>query len=172
MDIRKTVTIIEDVLIEGRAALAQPQRRVATIAVVRNPLVGNGLSDLSELVQDGGDLGRYLAERALDYIDRSRITMIGKAAIVGVDGEVEQGQAILYPKFTNAVRDTLEVSATNIPGEKKLARVGSPIEVLLWSVNAPPSDPPAGQMELRIPDSPQRDEILVALVIAGTAGSK
>lgn len=172
MDIRKTVTMIEDVLIEGQNTLPQPERRVATIAVIRNPLLSNGLRDLSELIQDGGDLGRYLAERAVEYIDRSRITMVGKAAIVGLDGEVEQEQAVLYPKFAYAVRDALQVSATNLPGEKKLARAGSPIEVLLWSVNAPPSETPAGRMEIRVPNAPGRDEILVALVVAGTVGSK
>ena len=39
MDIRKTVILIEDTLVDGGARLDQPLRRAALIAVVRNPLV-------------------------------------------------------------------------------------------------------------------------------------
>src|SRR5260370_21825773 len=109
MDIRKTITLIEDTLIERSAPLSQPIRRVAVIAVVRNPLVSRNDENLSELIQDGEVLGRFLAQRALDHVDRGRITMLGKAAIIGGDGEPEHGQAILYPKFASAVRETLDL---------------------------------------------------------------
>src|SRR5579884_4284079 len=107
LDIRKTVTVIEDILIDDGKPLAKPVRRVAQIAIVRNSLVGRDDEDLDELVRDGEDLGRFLAQRVLESIERSRITCLGKGAIVGTDGEPEHGQAILYPKFASAVRDTL-----------------------------------------------------------------
>ncbi|HEX5414518.1 MAG TPA: amino acid synthesis family protein [Chloroflexota bacterium] len=166
MDIRKTVTLIEDTLIEGRNQLPQPQRRIATIAVIRNPAAGTNSEGLNELVQDGGDLGRFLAERALEHIDQSRISLVGKGAIVGADGEPEQGQAILYPKFATAVRDALQLGPVHIAGEKKLAKAGAPLEILLWRIQGGSSEP-AGQLEIRVPGSPQNDEILVALVVAG-----
>src|SRR6266852_8922471 len=121
MDIRKTVTVIEDTLIEGGQQLPQPLRRIAVIAVVRNPLVTRNDENLGELVHDGEDLGRFLAKRALDHVDRGRISMLGKAAIVGVDGEPEHGQAILYPKFASAVRETLDLGSARMIGEKKIA---------------------------------------------------
>ena len=167
MDIRKTVTLIEDTLIEGRNQLQQPQRRIASIAVIRNSAVSSNSGNLNDLVQDGGDLGRFLAERALEHIDQARITLVGKGAIVGADGEPEQGQAILYPKFAAAVREALQLGAVHIAGEKKLAKAGSPLDILLWRVHAGTSET-AGQMEIRVAGSPQPDEILVALVVAGT----
>ena len=168
MDIRKTVTIIEDTLIEGRNQLPQPERRVAAIAVVRNPLVSGNGEGLNGLVQDGGDLGRFLAERALEHIDQARIASVGKGAIVGADGEPEQAQAILFPKFAAAVRDVLQLGSVHIPGEKKLAKAGATLDVLLWQVHGGGSDTPAGTMEVRVPGSPKNDEILVALILGGT----
>jgi hypothetical protein len=169
MDIRKTVTLIEDTLMDGGQPLAQPLRRVAVIAVVRNPLVSRNDENLSELVRDGEDLGRFLSERAVEHIDRRRITLLGKAAIVGGDGEPEHGQAILYPKFAAAVRTTLDLATARIFGEKKIGPAGSGIEVVLRELAPTSSDEVAGTMELRVPGSPRDDEILVALVVAGTA---
>lgn len=171
MDIRKTVTLIEDTLIEAGQTLSQPLRRVAVIAVIRNPLVSRNDENLGELVQDGEVLGRYLAQRALEHVDRNRISMLGKAAIVGVDGEPEHGQAILYPKFASAVRETLDLGSARFFGEKKIAPAGSSITVSLQPATGGSTEP-VGSMELRVPGSPRDDEMLVALVVAGTAGSK
>ena len=171
MDIRKTITLIEDTLIEGSAPLSQPLRRVAVIAVVRNPLVSRNDENLGELVNDGEVLGRFLAQRALDHVDRGRISMLGKAAIIGGDGEPEHGQAILYPKFASSVRETLDLGSARMIGEKKIAAAGSSITVSLLRVDGGSSEP-IGTMELRVPGSPRDDEILVALVVAGTTGTK
>jgi hypothetical protein len=169
MDIRKTVTLIEDTLIDGGQQLEHPVRRVATIAVVRNPLVARDDSDLNELSRDGEDLGRYLAQRALEYIDRARITAIGKGVIVGLDGEPEHGQAILYPRFTAAARDTLGLGATRALGEKRLAAASTPLAIPLYAAPAATAEQPTGSLEIRVPGSPRPDEFLVALVVAGQA---
>ena len=171
MDIRKTVTIVEDTLIEGGQPLAQAVRRVAVIAVIRNPLSDGHDSNLGELVHDGEVLGRFLAQRTLEQVDRSRISMLGKAAIIGIDGEPEHGQAILFPKFASAVRETFDFGSARMHGEKKIAPAGSSIQVSLLGVDGASTEP-IGMMELRVPGSPRDDEILVALVVAGTTGSK
>ncbi|HLZ07069.1 MAG TPA: amino acid synthesis family protein [Chloroflexota bacterium] len=170
MDIRKTVTLIDDTLMDDGQPSNQPMRRVGVIAVVRNPLVGNNDEDLARLVQDGEDLGRFLAQRALEQIDRKRINMIGKAAIVGTDGQPEHGQAILFPKFAAAVREAIDANAARMFGEKKIAPAGSSIVVQLQSIDGLSTDP-VGSLEVRVPGSPRPDEILVALVVAGSGGS-
>jgi hypothetical protein len=169
MDIRKTVTLIDDTLMDGGQPFVQPLRRVAVIAVVRNPLVGRNDENLAELVRDGEDLGRVLAQRASEQIDRKRITMIGKAAIVGIEGQPEHGQAILFPKFASAVREALDAAAARMFGEKKIAPAGSSIVVALQSIDGRSAEA-AGSFEIRVPGSPRPDEILVALVVAGTIG--
>jgi hypothetical protein len=139
------------------------------IAVVRNPLVGSNDEDLGRLVDEGEDLGRFLARRALEQIDRRRITMIGKAAIVGIDGQPEHGQSILFPKFAAAVREVMDASTARMFGEKKIAPAGSPIVVVMQALDGR-SIEPAGSFEVRDPGSPRPDEILVALAVGGTGG--
>jgi hypothetical protein len=172
MDIRKTVTIIEDTLMDAGKPLSQPSRRVAVIAVVRNPLVTRDDENLSELNHDGEDLGRFLAQRALEHVDRRRVTLVGKAAIVGSDGEPEHGQAILYPKFAAAVREALDAGSVRMTGEKKIGPAGSAIEVMLQPVDGSVNLEAVSRLEIRVPGSPRGDEILVALAVASTNGTK
>ena len=172
MDIRKTVTVIEDILIEDGTSLPQPVRRVAQIAVIRNPLVDREDENLDELIRDGEDLGRFLAQRALESIDRNRIAGVGKAAIVGTDGEPEHGQAVLFPKFAAAVRETLDARSAIGLSDKVIAPVGSTIKVHLQPVASSSEEGAEGVMELRVPGAPRPDEILVALVVAGTGGAQ
>ena len=172
MDIRKTVTVIEDILIENGKQLNQPVRRVAQIAVIRNPLVGRNDENLDELVRDGEDIGRFLAQRALEAVDRSRVAGIGKGVIVGTEGEPEHGQAILYPKFAAAVRETLGTGATAVLSEKLIAGAGAPIKVHVQSIGAAAGASGEGTMELRVPGSPNPDEILIALVVVGANGAR
>jgi Amino acid synthesis len=174
MDIRKTVILIEDTLVDGGARLDQPLRRVALIAVVRNPLVARDDENLGELIRDGEDLGRFLAQRALEYVDRSRLIAVGKGAIVGSDGEPEHGQAILYPKFATAVREVLDLGTIPLLGEKKIGSASTSLLVPLHAT-APASGsaaaplPTTSPMEIRVPGSPRGDEILVALLVAGAS---
>ena len=168
MDTRQTVTLIDETFMDGGQPLVQQLRRVAVIAIVRNPLVGRNDENLAELVRDGGELGRVLAQRALTYIDRTQITMIGKAAIIGIDGQPEHGQAILFPKFAASVREVLDASAARMFGEKKIAPTGSSIVVELQSIDGRSAES-AGTLEIRVPGAPRSDEILVVLVLAGTS---
>lgn len=172
MDIRKTVTIIEDILIENGKALPQPVRRVAQIAVIRNPLVRRDDENLDELVRDGEDLGRFLVQRAVESLGRDQIQSVGKAAIVGSDGEPEHGQAILHPRFGAMVREALGAGSSPILSEKLIAPAGTAIVVHLQPVGAERADRSDLTMELRVPGSPCADEILVALVLAGTSGNR
>ena len=166
MEIRKTVTIVED---EVKSTGSRPAEwRVAAVAIVKNPLATGNDDNLSELVNQGEDLGRFLAEQILQNLKRNGIVAIGKAAIVGSDGEPEHAQSILYPKLSNAVRSVLELPAARMFGDKKLAQAGATIAVSLYSVAGSPTDQSAGSMEIRVPGSPAHDEILVALVAAGT----
>ena len=171
MDIRKTVTLIEDTLVEGGKPLPQPFRRVASIAVIRNPLIGRDDENLDQLVHEGEDLGRFLARRAIEHLDRNRVSFLGKAAIVGLDGEPEHGQAVLYPKFAAAVRETLEMSAVPVQSDKKIGQAGTMIEVRLQQI-AGDGDRKVPPLDLKVPGSPRADEILVALVVGGATGSQ
>ena len=89
------LTIVRDVIYErGGAPAVAPATRVAASAVVANPYVGQAAEDLSLLIAAGAELGRTLAKEALAQLP-GRPVAYGKAAMVGVNGDIEYAAARL-----------------------------------------------------------------------------
>ncbi len=165
--IRKLTVIVEETHREGDQAVAPPTRKAAAVAVIGNPFAGRHVEDLTELVEVGAMLGRLLAERAVTAlgIPGGAAHSYGKAAIVGEDGELEHAAAILHPKLGGPVRAVLEKGAALIPSAKKRGGMGTPIDVPLGHKDAAYVRSHFDAMEVRIPDAPRRDEIVVAVVV-------
>ncbi|WP_035574765.1 amino acid synthesis family protein [Elioraea tepidiphila] len=165
--IRKLTVILEETHREGDQAVAPPTRKAAAVAVIGNPFAGRHVEDLTELVEVGAMLGRLLAERAVAAlgIPGGAAHSYGKAAIVGEDGELEHAAAILHPKLGAPVRAVLEKGAALIPSAKKRGGMGTPIDVPLGHKDAAYVRSHFDAMEVRLPDAPRRDEIVVALVV-------
>lgn len=165
--IRKLTVILEETHREGDQAIAPPTRKAAAVAVIGNPFAGRQVEDLTELVEVGAMLGRLLAERAVAAlgIPGGAAHSYGKAAIVGEDGELEHAAAILHPKLGAPVRAVLEKGAALIPSAKKRGGMGTPIDVPLGHKDAAYVRSHFDAMEVRVPDAPRRDEIVVALVV-------
>ena len=53
MEVRKIVTVVEDILIDGAKRVEKPVRKVAAIAVIKNPYAGVYQEDLTVLIDDG-----------------------------------------------------------------------------------------------------------------------
>ncbi len=60
MEIRKIVTVVEDILVDGAKKADKPVRKAAAIAVIKNPFAGVYQEDLTTLINDGEELGRIL----------------------------------------------------------------------------------------------------------------
>src|SRR3989304_2635694 len=102
MKIRKVVTWVEEMLMDGGGPTARPIRRAAAAAIIENPFAGQFIEDLSPLIAASEELGKMLAERAVQALGGGKsveVESYGKAAIVGVNGEVEHAAALLHPKF-------------------------------------------------------------------------
>ena len=65
MEIRKTVTIVEETRKEMGKDLPKPVRKAAAIAVIKNPFAGRYQEDLNELIDDGEKLGETTLELPL-----------------------------------------------------------------------------------------------------------
>ena len=166
MDIRKWVTSIEDTLEENGRILARPLRKVAVAAVVKNPCAGVYQEDLSELIALGEQLAALLAERAVAALGGAdRVESYGKAAIVGEAGEVEHAGAILHPTFGKPVRAAVGGGKAIIPSTKKLGGMGTAIDAPIFYKDAVFVLSHIDTMQVRVPDAPRADEIVVALVV-------
>lgn len=165
--IRKILIHVEETLSEGGHPVRPATRKAAAIAVISNPFAGRHVADLSELIAVGETLGGLLGERAVHAlgIQPGDVESYGKAAIVGEDGELEHAAAILHPKLGAPFRVAVEKGAALIPSAKKRGGMGAAIDVPLGHKDAAFVRSHFDAMEIRVPDAPRRDEIVVAVVV-------
>jgi hypothetical protein len=165
--IRKLFTIVEETHQEAGEKIAPPTRKAAAIAVISNPYAGRHVSDLAELIEIGELLGGLLGERAVAALSiaPAEAQSYGKAAIVGEDGELEHAAAILHPKLGAPLRRAVEKGAALVPSAKKRGGMGTAIDVPLGHKDAAYVRSHFDAMEIRVPDAPRRDEIVVAVVV-------
>lgn len=165
MRIRKLVTIVEETRADGGKEVARPVRKAAALAVIDNPFAGRFEEDLSALVRMGEELGALLGKQAVEALG-TPVESYGKAAIVGLDGEREHAAAILHPTLGAPFRAAVGGGAAIIPSAKKMGPAGAAIDVPLHSKDAAFVRSHFDAMEVRVPDAPRPDEIVVVLVVA------
>jgi len=165
--IRKILTILEETHEEAGREITPPTRKAAVIAVCRNPYAGVFQPDLEVLIDLGERLGWQLGKRAVALlgIEPHQAHSYGKAAIVGEDGELEHAAAILHPKMGGPLRNAVEKGAALVPSAKKRGGMGTAIDVPLGHKDAAYVRSHFDAMEIRVPDAPRRDEIVVVVVV-------
>src|SRR5262245_2279817 len=97
MKLRKIVTVVEEVRAEGGREVYPPARVAIVAAVIENPWAGQGfVDDLTPGINaTASDLGALLAPQVLDTLD-GVAEAYGKAAIVGLNGEIEHGSGLIH----------------------------------------------------------------------------
>jgi len=170
MEVRKYVTIVEETAIEGGKKVDPPTRKAAAIAVIKNPFAGKYVEKLDELIDIGEELGGILGKKAVEAlkIPSKNAESYGKAAIVGVDGELEHAAAILHPKLGTPLREEVGGGKAIIPSAKKMGGPGTEVDVPLHYKDAAFVRSHFDAMTVRVPDAPRSDEILVAIVVTNS----
>jgi hypothetical protein len=168
--LRKLCLVVEEIRGEAGRAVEPPVRLAAAGAVVVNPLAGRYVEDLAQLADEYCEpLGRLLTEQALEALDRLEVESYGKGALVGLDGEVEHGSAIIHNlHFGNQVREP--VGGTSLlPSAEKCGPAGAALDLALKHKEDHTVRSHHQTFEVRIPDAPRSDEIVVWVALA-TAG--
>ncbi len=166
-DIRKIITIVDEIQREMGRPVTPPTRRAVAAAVIANPFAGRYADDLSDLIAIGEELGELLTQRCIAAlgIAGGQAESYGKAAIVGEGGELEHAAAILHPKMGTPVRRVLEKGAALIPSAKKMGGLGTAIDVPLGHKDAAYVRSHFDAIEIRVPDAPRAGEIVVAIAV-------
>ena len=123
LEIRKIVGFEEETLIEGFKKAETPLRMFAVAAVVKNPWAGRYVEDLKPIVREyGPQLGELLTKRICSLAGGAEeIEAFGKAAVVGLNGEIEHASALIHTlHFGNFYREAVQaksfLSFTNTRG--------------------------------------------------------
>ena len=164
MNLKREYMIVETTYIEGEKSLSKPLVRVIAAAVIENPFVGRYQDDLSELMEVGEKLGKLLGNQAVEAL-KDIPHSYGKAAIVGMGGEREHAAALLHPRLGAPLRAAVDGGKALIPSAKKVGGPGTSIDIPLHYKDAMKVRSHFDAVELRIPDAPADDEIVVAVCV-------
>jgi hypothetical protein len=168
MKLKRDYTVVETTYIEGQKGLTVPLVRVIAAAVIENPFAGKYEEDLSELMEIGEALGELLGNRAVNELKGAAPHSYGKAAIVGMAGEREHAAALLHPKLGGPLRKAVSGGKALIPSAKKVGGPGTSIDIPLHYKDAMKVRSHFDAVELRIPDAPADDEIVVAICVTSS----
>jgi hypothetical protein len=110
--------------------VGQPITRAIAVAVVVNPFAGRFVEDLSPLFAQGAELGQLVMRDLVALLPRPAVSY-GKAAIVGVSGEVEHGAALIHPQLGKPMREAVGGGEAIIGSNVKIGGPGTAIDVPL-----------------------------------------
>ena len=171
--IRKICTVVEDLQAEFGTPVTTPVRRVAVAAVLTNPWFGRGV--VPDLQPEVVELGPLLAHQLTTRLGRalggtSRIEAFGKAAIVGLGGEIEHAGALIHtPYFGNLFRELTDGASVIVFCDDRMD-AGASLTVPMWHKTEAATRSHYQTVSIRIPDAPRPDEIVV--VAAGSSGGR
>ncbi|MDD0812727.1 amino acid synthesis family protein [Curvibacter sp. RS43] len=169
IEIRKRSLTIETTYHEGGPVATQPLKLAAACAVIRNPYAGRYEPDLLPFMAELRQLGTLLAQELVETLGgKECIEVYSKAAIVGVNGEMEHG-AVWHEAGGWAMREVLGEPKAIVPAAKAVAATGYRLMVPLHYIHAAYVRSHFNSMEVGIQDAPRPNEILFALVM-GTGG--
>lgn len=166
VEVRKKVTIVEEIFHEGGPVLETPLRRAAALAVIHNPFAGKYVENISGFMDDLKPLGLELAKGLVQTLggDPGSIESYGKGAIVGSAGEIEHG-ALWHVPGGYAMREILGGAKAIVASTKKVGGPGTRLDVPITHINASYVRSHFDAMEIGLNDAPRADEILLALVM-------
>jgi hypothetical protein len=168
IQIRKRSLIVETTYHEGGPVADHPLKLAAACAVIHNPYAGRYEPNLMPFMAELRDLGTLLAQELVDTLGKDNIEVYSKAAIVGVNGEMEHG-AVWHEAGGWAMRSVLGEPKAIVPASKVVASAGYRLMVPVHYIHACYVRSHFNSMEVGIQDAPRPNEILFALVM-GTGG--
>ncbi|SDX74515.1 Amino acid synthesis [Ruegeria halocynthiae] len=165
-EIRKTLLYVEDTLIEGGKVAETPLKLIAAMAVIRNPWADEGfVEDLGPAIRDcAPGLGELLTRMILDAAGGGdRVEAYGKSAIVGLNGEIEHGSALIHTlhfgnHYRKAVGAKSYLSFCNTRGP-----ANAPLLIPLMDKHDGGRRSHYLTIQTSVADAPAADEILIAL---------
>ncbi|CVK20298.1 amino acid synthesis family protein [Sporomusa sphaeroides] len=170
-NIKKIVTQKETIYYDGFKGVEKPITRVVVAAVIDNPCAGKYVEDLSELIAIGEELGGKLAKIGLETLPGA-VENYAKGAIIGTNGELEHGGAVLHPKLGYTMRKIIDLPCSAlISCNKKVAGPGATIDIpLMFRDEAAIRSHYDTIPNFGIPGAPKADEMVV--LIAMTDGGR
>jgi hypothetical protein len=169
LEIRKVVTYTETWYREGEKEVAEPVTLAAVAAVMKNPWAEQGyVEDLKAIIYaEAPQLADLLVPKAVGLVGTAdNVKAFGKAAVVGVDGELEHASGFIHTlrfgnKFRGLVKGKSFLHFTN-----KRGGPGSAITIPMIYKNDEGQRSYFLTLDFHIPDAPGSGELVVAVGVS------
>lgn len=166
VEVRKIVTLVEEVHTEGGRSDGTPLKKAAVAVVFRNPYAGEPFTDdLSALIDASPALGRLIGERVNEALD-GEVESHGKAVVVGTDGEQEHGNAAKTTAFGNPFREGFGGGKAWLPSTTKRCAPGASVDVPLCYKDEIWIRSHYDTITIQVADAPAADEIMLIGAVA------
>jgi hypothetical protein len=168
LHIRKWYEFREETLAleTGRLADGEPLVKLVLAAAVDNPYAGRFTDSFDSLILRSSPLGREFGRRLRAMLGDTPVQSYGKAALVGTNGEYEQGNAFLTTEFADPVREALGGGKAWIPSTGKRAGPGATIDIPLAHKDALYVRSHYDTISVSFTDAPGPDEVVIAVAVA------
>jgi hypothetical protein len=166
MKIQRVLTFFDEVRSSAGHDVAPPLRKAAAVAILNNPFAGRYENDLSSLTKASEAVGREICAIAVRLLTPDRPVSYGKAAVVGLAGEQEHGNAMLTTVFGNVMREAIGGGKAWISSMTKRAAPGATIDIPLAHKDALYVRSHYDGMTITLHDAPRPDEIAIIAVYA------
>jgi Amino acid synthesis len=170
LEIRRIVRLQDELRSVGSKVLSVPLTISVAAAVIKNPFAGEAVADLGILSGEYSSvLGPLLAEQARAGLKREA-EVFGKAALVGMAGEVAHGSALIHTKvFGDALRKAANGFAP-VTSAEKCGNPGSTIDLSLRFAREPGTLESMSAIhvfsyEFSIRGAPRPDEMVIISVL-------
>ena len=166
MQIKRTLTFIDETGVEAGQPIDPPLRKVAVVAVIDNPFAGRFVPDLKPLTDASAEIGRHICGLAVSLLAPHKPQSYGKAAIIGMNGEQEHGVAMLTTVFGNVMREAAGGGKAWISSLTKRAAPGSTIDIPLAHKDALYVRSHYDGITITLPDAPLPNELAIIVGFA------
>jgi len=168
LHIRKWYEIQEETfaLETGPLADGEPVVKLVIAAAIANPHAGQFVKSFDEVIAQSAHLGEEFSRRLLARLGGRKVQSYGKAALVGVNGEYEHGNAFLTTNFANPIREAVGGGKAWVPSVGKRGGPGTEIDIPLAHKDALYVRSHYDTFSVTFTDSPGPNEVVIAMAVA------
>jgi hypothetical protein len=166
MLVKRTLCFVDEMTSDAGEMIEPALRKVGVVGVMDNPFAGRFERDLSPLVQASEEIGRQICKLAITLLGPHRPESYGKAAVVGINGEQEHGNAMLTTVFGNVMREEAGGGKAWISSMTKRAAPGASIDIPLAHKDALYVRSHYDGITITLPDAPLPNEIAIICAYA------
>lgn len=164
--VRKIVRQLTELYRENGQEVSRVHRVAVVAAVIANPYPCGYVADLLDGLEEAAEaVGKIVGPATVSLLGEE-VEAFGKAALVGIGGEVEHGSAIIHNlKFGNQFRDACGGTEL-LPAAEKVGLAGTSIDMALKHKLDAKTRSHHQTVTFQIPDAPLPREIVIACAAA------